>query len=140
QQSDRLEIFYDVVFETEDGAVQHMRPQEADTERIAVRSCASHTASANRSCGAGHILNDDRLSQGCTHLFRHNACDRIGWSPCGKWHNDGDRPRWIKLRRGTRERNRYDSKGKGSENCSARYHMCSLYNVSFARAAYSLEQ
>ena len=62
QQGYRFEILHDVVLETVDRSIQHMRPEEADAKRVAVRRCASHAAGANRSGRAGDVF-DNRSAE-----------------------------------------------------------------------------
>src|SRR5262249_57495529 len=65
--------------------------------RVAVGRGGSDPANPNRARSAGHVLDDDRLTERLAHALGHDAADRIGRAARSKRDEQRDRPRRIRL-------------------------------------------
>src|SRR5260370_40966095 len=82
QGSDWLEIHHHVVLRAVNSPAEDVRVHLADAERIAVRGGARDSANPKASARAGHVLDNDWLSERRTHSLGQNARNRIrslGW-------------------------------------------------------------
>ena len=94
---DRFEVLQHIILQRVDGAVDDVRTDMPDAERIAIRRRANHAADGDTSRRARRVLNDDALSQRRGHALPQNAGDRVGRSARGKGHHQRDRPRRKRL-------------------------------------------
>src|SRR5262249_56008760 len=76
-----LEIVDQVVLQRVDGAVDHLSGPGSIEKRVAVGRRADDPADADRSRGAGHVLDDDGLAE--RHALGDDARNRIHLSAGG---------------------------------------------------------
>src|SRR5262245_7319861 len=94
-----LEIFDDVVWEIVDGAVDDLRGPGSVKKRIAIGRGARDPAHAERSRGAGHVLNYHGLAEARSHALGDNARDRIHLATSGDRNDYAHRTAGIGVRR-----------------------------------------
>src|SRR6266853_2792742 len=100
KQCDRCEILQQVVAQIVDRAVDDMCAPMADTDCITVRRRVCDTANTDRSCGTGHILDQNRLAERDAHTLAHHTCNRIRRATCRERNVERDRTCRIALRAG----------------------------------------
>src|SRR5262249_58108582 len=101
-----LEIFDDVVWEIVDGAVDDLRGPGSVKKGIAIGRGARDPAHAERSRGAGHVLNYHGLAEARSHALGDNARDRIHLATGGDRNDYAHRTAGIGVRRFDARRDR----------------------------------
>jgi hypothetical protein len=76
-----------------------MRVRLTEINHIAIRVGAGRTANTDATLRAANVLNDHSLSEVPSHPLGHNSRDRVRDAAGREWHDHGDRPRGIGLRR-----------------------------------------
>ena len=76
-----------------------MRSHVGQFNRVAIGICAHRTDRAGGAARPHHVLDDELLAERARHVLAENASNDVGGPARGERHDDGDRPRWISLRR-----------------------------------------
>ena len=76
----RFKVLHQIKIQRIDRAIDHMRSEMADAQRVAIRCRMHGAANADRSACPGHVLNQDWLSQRLAHAFPKDARQCVGWT------------------------------------------------------------
>src|SRR5262249_29618976 len=74
---------------------QHVRPQRADTERVAITHRARDPGYSGAARSPGHTLDVDRLTERLSHRLVGSERQHIGSPASCKWYHNADGPRRI---------------------------------------------
>ena len=81
--------------------------------RVGVGGSARGPAYPDGPVGANDVLDNDGLTERGPHPLRQDPSDCVVRPTGSKWHNDGDRPQGLGLRRGARSASQCDRNGDG---------------------------
>ena len=96
---DRLEIVHHIKRQIEERAVEHMRAQAAEAQRVTVCGRARDPADADIAAPAPDVFDDHRLAERGAHALGNDARKSVVRSAGGERHHDRNRTRGIDLRR-----------------------------------------
>ena len=93
EERDRREIVDDVIVELIGDGIDDVRAPLADADGLSVRLCPGETRHTDVAAGADHVLDHDRLVEGCPQRLGKNAAERVGraagWKRCDQCDRAG---------------------------------------------------